>query len=370
MLGRAALLGIALAAAACTQQVVLEDVWDAGGTDLPVLKDGPLSPTSDAACGSIYLSLNYRARAAQLMVMLDRSLSMQSSLGTTTRESASESALIGAISKYQSKVKFGFEQFPADGSDKAYAACQHGACCAGSVDVEPQYNALNSISGPLECSDPFNSPCPTPGNDSVSSAALAQMRDYYKSKYPPSSDDRYLLLVTASEPSCSAYPDDAEACTNAIAAASDLGNLGIRIVVLSVGYQPKAGSCLVRISQTGSSLSPPADTTSLYSPSSVGALNSNVTEFVSAVARTGCTLDSNDVPPSGAQLVVSMGNSTSSIPQVDSTDQNGWSFANSAHTSITFSGTVCDQYVNSQYTNISVGYTCSTCGGATACPQW
>jgi len=63
-------------------------------------------------------------------------------------------------------------------------------------------------------------------------------------------------------------------------------------------------------------------------------------------------------------LTVSLGKTA--IPQ---DDQNGWSFADSAHASITLSGSACDQYVGSQYNKISVGYTCSPCGGPNACPQ-
>jgi hypothetical protein len=112
----------------------------------------------------------------------------------------------------------------------------------------------------------------------------------------------------------------------------------------------------------------PANAKTLYTPPSVYDLNNDVNELFAAVAETSCTFDSNIVPPSWAQLVVSVGNPPTAILQVDSTDQNGWSFANSAHTAITFSGSACDQYANSKYTTFSVGYTCSTCGGSNACP--
>ena len=211
--------------------------------------------------------------------------------------------------------------------------------------------------------------CPAASDDSASYAALEQVRDYCN-KYP-SYDDRYVLLVTASEPSCSALANSKDACSRALSAASYLGNgtSKIRVVVLSVGYQPDSGSCLVGISQTGSFLSMPANANTLYAPSSVYALNDDVNGLFAAVAETSCTFDSMDVPPSGAQLVVSMGPNTT-VPQVDSTDKDGWSFANPSHTSITLSGSWCDQYVNSMYTSISVAYTCSTCGGSNACPNW
>jgi hypothetical protein len=360
--------GIALALAGCTEQVFLDDVRDGGSPDLGVVKDASLFPASDAFCGDIYLQLHYWTRAAQLVIMLDRSSAMQTSFGGGTRESNAEQALFDAIGQYQFKIKFGFEQFPPDSTDTSSADCQRSACCAGSMEVLPNFNALPSISGLLQCSGTPSSTCPSASDDSASYAALEQIRDWnYKSKNNPSNDDRYLLLVTASEPSCSALANSKDACSRALSAASDLGNSSFRVVVLSVGYQPDSGSCLVRISQTGSSLSMPANTSTLYKPSSVYALNDNVNELFAAVAKTSCTFDWTDVPPSGAELVVSTGPNTT-VPQVDSTDKDGWSFANPSHTSITFSGTWCDNYVNSQLSKISVGYYCSTCGGSNACP--
>ena len=369
MLRHVAGFGIALSLAACTEQVFLDDVRDAGAPDLAVVKDAFFFPTSDAFCRNQYVLLNYWPRAAQLVIMLDRSSAMQTSFGGGTRETSAEQVLLDAIGEYQSKIKFGFEQFPPDSTDPSSADCQRSSCCAGSLEVTPTFNALPSISGLLQCSGTPSSTCPSASDDSSSYAALEQVRDWNnKSKYNPSNDDRYLLLVTASEPSCSALPDSKDACSRALSAASDLGNSSFRVVVVSVGYQPDAGSCLVRISQTGSLLTVPANAKTLYTPASVPDLNNAVTDLVSAVATTSCSFDSSEVVPSWAQLEMSMGTSTNSIPQVDSTDKDGWSFANPSHTTITFSGTTCDQYANSMYTSISVGYTCYPCGGGPACP--
>ena len=363
MLRRAAVLGIALPLLACTEHVIIHDMWGDGsagpGADATPARDatGGFS-ANDAFCKYQYRPLAFTPRAAQLVFLLDRSVYMQSSFNGTPREIAAELALVDTVAAYQSKVKFGFEQFPPDSNDRAYTDCQRNTCCAGSVIVDPKPNASKAMNGPIECDQMGNPPCPTPGYDSASFAALAQVRDYFKSH--PSGDDRYAVLVTASEPSCSSL-SDGDACKDALAAANDLGNMGVGFAVVSVGYQPDpTTSCLVRIGNTGT----------LYTPLNSYALATDLDEFVSAVARTGCVLDSNDVPPPQTQLVVSMGTSTTAIPQVDSPDQNGWSFANSAHTSITFSGTWCDQFVGSQFNNISAGDYCSTCGGPSACPQW
>jgi hypothetical protein len=364
MLRRAALFGLALGLAACTDQVMLYDVVDASGPDLPPGRDLPGFPMGDAYCGDIYRHITYSPRAAQILILLDRSYSMQSSFaGSTTREAAAQSALLSAVGNYQFRVKFGFEQFPPDTSDKAYDDCQWDSCCAGSVAVGPVPMAYNAIRWPMQCGDPPGSLCPYSGYESASSSALAQAADYLK--YPPSSDDRYVLLVTASEPSCSQGSDNRDPCSSAKDAATALGNLRVCIVVLSVGYSPSGKSCLTSISKTGSLLSPPPGTSTLYAPSNMKDLSGDVTELVSAVARTGCTLDSSFAPPSQASLKFYMNDNV--IPQVESTDGNGWSFADPSHATIILSGSACDQYLSSQMSDLYSGYNCSTCGGPNAC---
>jgi hypothetical protein len=368
VLRRAAGFALVLAPflASCTEQVLLTDIWD-GGPDVAVPKDSSFNPQGDAACGNTTVPLYYHPRASQLLIMFDRSSPMQSPFASTTREAAAETALINAIAAYQSRVKFGFEQFPADSSDKdAYNDCQRYGCCAGAVKVEPQNNNGSALSRAIQCGDSPSSPCPSPSGDTPTYAALEKVRDYYETK-PFSSDDHYVLLVTSSEPSCAFLSDNTDACSKALSAANELGGAGIRLIVHSVGYTPDPGSCLDRLSLTGSSQDLPDNTDPMYTPSSSYALSTAVTEIAAAAARTSCTLDSYDLPPpSAAPMNVSIG--TTGIQRVDSTAKDGWSFADSARTSIILSGSACDKYVNSQKATLSASYSCSTCGGSNACP--
>jgi hypothetical protein len=334
-----------------------------------VPKDASSNPQGDAACGNTTVPLHYLPRAAQLMIMFDRSIPMQSSFAgaSTTREAAAEAALINAIAAYQSKVKFGFQQFPADSTDKAFSDCQRYACCAGSVKVDPNNNNGSALSRAIQCGDSPSYPCPTPSGDTPSYAALEKVRDYYESEYLMSSDDHYVLLVTSSEPSCASLPDSTDACSKALSAANELGGAGIRLIVLSVGYAPDPGSCLDRLSLTGSSQDLPDATDPMYTPSSSYALSTAVNEIAAGAARTSCTLISYETPPpSTAPMNVSIG--TTGIQRVDSTSKDGWSFADSARTTIVLSGSACDKYVNSQKATLSASYSCSTCGGGNACP--
>ncbi len=363
MLRRAAVLGLAVLLAGCTDEIVLPDMPDAGQRDATAGRDTP--PPGDVWCYPSWAWLSYQPRVAQVLIVFDRSSAMQTAFGGTTRQEAAEAALLDAIAEYQGRVKFGFEQFPADSADKSYGECQRNSCCASSVKVSPQYNSKSSISGPLDCGG-YGFPCPLPTDETAAHAALLKVRDHYRAR--SSNDDRYVLLVTASEPYCSTLTSSSgDVCEQALSAANDLGDLGVRVVVLSVGYQPTDTSCLVRISNTGSKLPVPSGMKTLYTPSGMSGLYGDIASLARAAAKTACAMESNDTPPpEDASVQISVG--TSGIEQVSSTSESGWSFANSSRTSITLSGSACDLFIGSPSYRVSAGYSCSPCGGSPACP--
>jgi hypothetical protein len=168
-------------------------------------------------------------------------------------------------------------------------------------------------------------------------------------------------LVTSSEPSCVALPDSIDPCNDATSAASSLGTNQVRIVVFSIGNQPAADSCLLKVSKIGTNgPAIPNNKTSLYAPSSMSALNSAVTEVILAAARKSCTLEldpSDPVPLNQAALfTVKIGDTT--IPQIASRGGDGWYFDNYPSPNIiALSGSACDAFVLSQRNDVSVTYT-------------
>ena len=336
---------LALALAACTEQVVLRDL--PGASDAAAgSKDA--GPGSAPPCGPLKNTerMTYEPQPAELLILLDRSTAMQTYFSGSPRETAAQNALSGAVWQYQARIKFGFESFP---SDSMEYQCPQGTCCAGSVS-DPSLNNYVDMNYKIQCNDTHGSSCPVAGTDSPSHAALVQVREYYKVKDRPSSptNDRYVLLVTSSEPSCSGESRDI--CSQALGAASDLGNAaGVRIVVLSMGYLPDQKLCLSQISQKGSTQLLPANTKPLYTVYNNYDLSAALTEFFSAVAEASCTMISRDAPPTlnPAQLTVSVGGHL--VQPIDG-NGNGWSFGDPAGTSITFAGSACEDWVNnSQY---------------------
>ena len=331
---------------------------DAGSPDLGVDKVG--SSSSDA-CKQNFEPLNITQQPAQLLVLLDRSTSMQKTFDGTTREAAVQDALIAVIKRYQSRVKFGFMHFPADTTDPP---CQAGSCCSGSVSNPPTISNLDAMTSSVQCLDWHGAGCQLTNPDSPSYAALDKVREYYRWKDSFSSDDRYVLLVTSSEPSCAA--DSSNLCDDAISSASDLSNSNVHIVVLTLDYQPDPSSCLYQISQLGSSALPLNIARSI-SARNVSDLASSLDIFVAAVERSACTMTTS--PPIPRQATISISIDTGNeIAQVDGEGQDGWYIVNFNRNKIRFSGSACEEFLNSQVTSPDASYSC--CDGPYACSPW
>jgi hypothetical protein len=371
MFRRAGQMALALALAGCTKEVVLDDLPSASVSDAAVGSRDASWWGFDGFCSQQYNRMNYTPRAAEVLILLDRSANMQSAFGNTTKQLAAQSALTNAVSSYQWRIAFGFEQFPAD---PAESQCPQGMCCAGPVSPEPRLGNASLMSTNIQCTDPRGSGCSVASTDSPSYAALAKARDDYNNRIkndPTNDDDLYVLLVTSSEPSCAAETRDV--CASARNAANDLGTLGtlgtnkVRIVVLSVGYQPDQGSCLSQISQRGSQ-DLPYGTQPLYSVKDSNDLSNTINGLFLAIAKkASCTMNSTIVPPT-QDLSVYIG--PESVPQTDGHNQDGWSYADPTGTSITFSGKFCNDWVNSTGQEPTVGYYCSLCPGPNACNAW
>ena len=160
-----------------------------------------------------------------------------------------------------------------------------------------------------------------------------------------SDNSRFALLVTSSEPDCAVgFASGAkDSCEDAVEAASALYSMGVGVAVLAVGYQPGPTSCLTQISQSGDLA------LSTYTPMTEKDLSSDVDDLVWRVASpTTCTVELEYAPP--VQPVVSLDNNP-----IGEDEENGWSFADFAHTSITLSGWACDRYLRSSST-LYVGY--------------
>jgi hypothetical protein len=352
-LGRRLILRLAILAGGCAPQtVVLNDVSDSGTADSPPAQDAvadATAPSVEVGCMPKYITAYYWPQPTEMMIVLDRSSSMQQPFSGTTRATAVQNALLPAVNDYQSKVEFGLEQFPG-------WQCQTGTCCSRHV-LDPTLGS-SGIGDAIKCVDTRGIGCSMPSADSPSHMALAAIQQYFKAKWSGDAV-RYVLLVTASDPSCSGQ-DPGNACDIARQATSDLINDHTTVIVVNVGgSQPDKTSCLSHVGQVVGS--PP------YSPVSTLELTTVFNQVISNAASSACTLTTYQPPPGDVEPTVSIGNK--SVPH-DSLQ--GWSYANTARTSITLAGNSCDEFLNaSARDNLSLVYSCSPCAsGPTACPSF
>jgi hypothetical protein len=364
MLRRAGQIAIALALSGCTEQVVLHDVHDAGFNDADAVTRDPWQ-AADASCVG-GTPIQYKPQLAQVLILFDRSESMYSNFGSTstTRAEVAQNALAGAVTTYTSRIKFGFEDFP---SDPMRPSCPQGSCCANPVTSQPASYNYSRINNNIQCGDTRGPGCQATGTDSPSNAALAKARDYYSTLNPPTTDDVYVLLVTSSDPSCGSDSHDTT-CASALAAASDLGKMNVRIIVLSVDYQPKHNACLSQIPLYGFlGLSPSVQ--SVYPTTSPSDLGVALTEIFDAIARNACNLSFLPQIPPNTDFSVYIGQDTVSR-MVDANDQDGWRCTANC-TGITLVGSACTNWVKAPpMSNLEVTYACSWCGGPTPCSPW
>lgn len=383
MARQATRLVLAAALAGCTDRVVIDDVWDASPptpdaeADRPAAPDAEAdrAPTSysdvdrprwndDAGCRTSTRKVSFRPQAADLMILLDRSSTMQGSFaGSSSKSTAVRTALTDTINTYQAHIKFGLVEFP----DRS---CGHYGCCvARQPAVVPQYGALSWISEALQCNDSQGpgSGCLSQSPDSPSHAALAAIP-----KYQSSWDDGYVLLIAGSEPSCSMDGTTSEdACSGAINAATALGNTGVPVVVL--GLNGQAESCLVAVSKAGNKTAMPGTALRLYTPTSATTLKDNLSSLFAAIARASCTASSESWVPDDAALTVTLNDHK--IPQADCSASYGWCFAPGApfHNEIMLLGSSCDEYLKlPEAIDIPAGYACSSCSdsGFSCMPPW
>ncbi len=365
MLRRIACVGLLVTLGGCRDTVLLHDGMDAAVEPIIVVPDAGSPPDEkvpwqDPGCSEIWKTPRFSPQLHEIIIALDRSSSMQASFpGSSSRQSAVQTALNESIGTYQSRVRFGIALFPGDANGGS-GGCYHNSCCAGQPSW-PSINAQNYISGYLLCSEQQG--CLTDSSDSPSHKALDQIRDFIEYRFDRGWIDpgmQSVLLITASEPSCGGENGNGDPCP-AKTAAAQLANLDIPIVIVTVGYDPrtKQDSCLVQLSKIGA---PGPDR--LNTPSSASALKDTLASLFKAAAKKSCTFTTYEVIPDFATPTVTL-NSSTIIPK---DGPEGWSFDGPDRSRIKLSDKACDQFADSPTATITVSYTCSTCDGPNACP--
>jgi hypothetical protein len=140
-------------------------------------------------CGCDFLHREL-ALTPNVLVVLDRSDSMNEPLGTSTKWSIAKEAITDAVSRYGDRVRFGLALYP--GQDLACGVVSE--CSSGAVLIDPGAGSVGAFEGALSTASTCRSGTPT-----------AEMLQSLLSYGPFGDTDResYVLLVTDGVATCS-----------------------------------------------------------------------------------------------------------------------------------------------------------------------
>ena len=135
--------------------------------------------------------------APNILIVLDRSLSMKPDDGSVNRWDPSVAAIKTITSNLQARVAFGLMTFSGDGGGGGRGGGGNLSCGAGRVNVDIEENTAGAIAQALDRIQPAGA---TP------TAVTMQAADDYLRNYQGGPDDRpaptYVLLVTDGAPNC------------------------------------------------------------------------------------------------------------------------------------------------------------------------
>jgi hypothetical protein len=315
-----------------------------GGNTAPIASTAA-EVTEATSCGLKTASLT--KQPADLLLVLDKSGSMTSSISSTTdcktafvdpdagtptcqpRWATMVSGLDAVLSGASGDVNWGLQLFNSDGTC-GVAATPEVTIGTGSAAVQARIATVN------------------PGGNTPTRAAVTAATTYLQGL--TDTNGKYILLATDGEPNClttgggrggggGAGTSDVPGTVAAITAAAAAG---IKVYVIGVG--PETGN-LDNFASAGG-------TDHYYPALSPQDLNAALATIVGTVAS--CTFSLGTAPRDPTNVAVQFnGDSSLRAPQ-DTTHTNGWDYTSSSDTTIQLYGSWCDNVTNGTYTQATI----------------
>jgi len=313
-----------------------------GGTD-----GGPPAVPGDARddrpavapCTAPRRFLEFRITHPSVVIAFDRSSSMSTPFGDSTRLRVAQQAVRDAVRTYQGGVLFGYQEFPTGDT-----MCMGGAgCCASrpTLPVLSNYDQIDSKMNECEMRGNCSTAASTP-----TAEALERCRAAFTST-GNSASDGYVLLVTDGEPSCPRGRNMMTPCEDANFEATTLNNIsGVKTVVVGVGEDVAHSECLNDLASAGGM--PRPGMLRYYAGRDPFLVRQQVGDAVEMVARRNCHIDVLS-PPDPAETVT-MSFAGRKIER-DPTGKNGWNFDGNTTISISVFGDACQQLAKGQVQN-------------------
>jgi hypothetical protein len=322
-----------------------------GGSDVlsDVRKGAPSPPCVEKGI------LDIEPRPADILIVFDRSGSMDTALGATSRYQALAALVSDLVTTYQRRVRFGYLEMP------SRSACETQAveCCASWPSVELALNNAEAIKAAIVQAAPVAGNAPT-------ASALLEALAYYNSLEGGSANP-YVLLATDGVSNCElpgglsqGKGTSSFACVGALAAVQTLFGNAVKVLVLSVGAEsasaPGGADCLDGLARAGGAELPPVGP-GYYSVADPDPLRRTIERTFGAKNEPSCLLHPD---PIDRDKPVTVRLDGFEIPQDPS---DGWRWdASLVPPGIRITGAYCKRIQTFQVNKVEVDY--SGCGGS------
>lgn len=308
-------------------------------------------------------SVRLVAKPVDMLLLLDRSGSMDTAFASGTRFSAVASLLADVVATYAKHVRFGYQEFPGRQGCEGQATA---ACCASPPTVGIAADSAAAVVAAIAGASPMEGSTPTAG-------ALHAARAYFET-LADGVADRYVLLATDGAPTCTrsgvlATGDAlaAPACADALEAVAALVAASVRVIVLGVGPDlahdaSGAAACIDALAHAGGAPASPGSP-GYYAANDVDELRLAIEQVFGGVVRPSCVLRFPTKVDDPASIAVFLDGQR--IPHASG---NGWYMVYAGDLPVVYiTGEYCEQIETFQVASIEARYDCSPCVDIAGC---
>jgi hypothetical protein len=306
----------------------------AGGSQMPSTDGG-------SECGARHLELT--RRTADILLLLDRSASMQDdAAGNTPAPPADPSkwsqvvpAVMTSVMQTQALVSWGLKTFPEDGAECASETVTN------KIDVPVAAVNASAVNAAVVATTPVGNGTPTAGAINVAVAYLQSLSD---------GNPKYLLLATDGEPTCTAAGSSnvATAGSDAITAVTSAAASGIHTFVLGVATTRVSDTAVLNsLAVAGGEAQP--STNPLATKFYLASDQTDLANAIKAITALTVTCSFALSPPLAAPDLVTVNVAGTSAPR-DPNHVEGWDYSDATDTTIEVYGTWCDMITSGSNT--------------------